>query len=867
MLDQFYNRQIETLIEELKSLRNQYNKLVLNEQEDVVGPTFPVDPKTFDTILPPHEERKFRMFMGQIGRSVDENTRDYDMRGFYADHVTSEIVDTGSEEEGDEKYKFKIREGALTEKPKSEFEKPSEEEQKRLAGLDIIRAGKTQISPLALRVHFPDTYKKPNHPTFSTESRYHGVADSEGRVRMGGEWKMVENHRGEKNYTFTPHPTQIDSPEEESRLIRYFRAVEPHNTLIHPSSGEYLHHPYMETEVADSDDIETIIKRMKQGIRPEGEISPEDFAQMRLERMKGWRVSDDTFTVPLSMDARFDYEGSGGGVPGRRTGILQKDIDVPVKFRLADFLSGTELTPDEIENATEKGAFKSAFERQMGRGVFARAARPEAGGIQKIATPNTKTGFSYLTHTDIGQAKFTDLSSMIQQGVVSPRITQSDIEPLIAGTDANPGGSINKRGSYAISTLPYSENPIDVWRYVLSDTHKGRQRRDYEAQYTERSRRFILPPIEDLMKRHDSAIDELNQHISKHGFTDEEIDEVERASTEDLKDLVRKTRSQDVQVTASASKFKRRFGPAYERSKAKRDLKFKMNKIDSFQDAIENYDELKASGQFDMPFDPQGADAESVRDLESKFDMQSLQPGDFARRRGELPIGREMVATELRTELDPNRPVTYLDFVGGKFVPVPSPRGLVPPKIKKELDDIKRENRLARIERELEIAKRSRGEEEPYVPEFGDTDRPYEPREVETGVDAATLRNLYKKKRKKAPTKAEKAAAEEASAVQQAKNRSIMQRAMGREEEARSTLGSRLSSIEGLTPSEIERLSAGSIRDVERMGTRVTRGDLQRDLAHRAAYRRQSIPLADRPDYLKYLGESVLRLSRARTIS
>jgi hypothetical protein len=854
MLDQFYNRQIETLIEELKSLRNQYNKLVLNEQEDVVGPTFPVDPKTFDTILPPHEERKFRMFMGQIGRSVEENTHDYDMRGFYADHVTSEVVDTGSEEEGDEKYKFKIREGALTEKPKSKFEKPSEEEQKRLAGLDIIRAGKTQISPLALGVHFPDTYKKPNHPTFSTESRYHGVADSEGRVRMGGEWKMIENHKGEKNYTFTPHPTQIDSPEEESRLIRHFRAVEPHNTLIHPSSGEYLHHPYMTaTEFADESG--------------EASISPEDFAQMRRERMKAYSVSGDKLSIPIPMSADEVSLALGGGVPGRKSGIVSKDIDVPVDLRLADVMSGTELTPDEMEKMMASGV----FERQMRRGVFAKQSSQEAGTIIKTKDPRQKSGFVYSTTIPkLGNIEFADEAGMLRQlPERSPRITQSDIEPLTAGTDPEQGGMINKSPRYNKGNLPFTEDPVDVARFVLSDTHKRRQRGDYEAQYTERSRRSILPPIEDLMKRHDSAIDELNQHISKHGFTDEEIDEVERASTEDLKDLVRKTRSQDVQVTASASKFKRRFGPAYERSKAKRDLKFKMNKIDSFQDAIENYDELKGSGQFDMPFDPTGADAESVRDLESKFDMQSLQPGDFARRRGELPIGRE--ATLGGGEKAWMRSLAKAMTSGQRF---PEELGMFRPETREE--EARRmqqtsgfeSRRMKEIQRELDDI-RLRKEADAAQPYYdqGDSDRPYEPREVETGVDAATLRNLYKKKRKKAPTKAEKAAAEEASAVQQTKNRSIMQKAMGKEEEARSNLGSRLSSIEGLTPSEIERLSAGSIRDVERMGTRVTRGDLQRDLTHRAAYRRQSIPLADRPDYLKYLGESVLRLSRARTIS
>lgn len=891
MLDQFYNRQIETLIEELKSLRNQYNKLVLNEQENVVGPTFPVDPKTFDTILPPHEERKFRMFMGQIGRSVDENTRDYDMRGFYADHVTSEIVDTGSEEEGDEKYKFKIREGALTEKPKSEFEKPSEEEQKRLAGLDIIRAGKTQISPLALRVHFPDTYKKPNHPTFSTESRYHGVADSEGRVRMGGEWKMVENHRGEKNYTFTPHPTQIDSPEEESRLIRYFRAVEPHNTLIHPSSGEYLHHPYMTSpyfygpldfsigsksvksqfhdyeRAQGAKKIGEIISQ--QGSSPEGSISPEDFAQMRAERVRSYRVSDDKLTIPIPMDARFDYEDArGGGVPGRRTGILQTDIEVPVELRLADVLSGEELTSGK-EGELEKMMASGVIERQMKRGAFAKTDRPSDGRILKFDSKSIgHKGTGYFMRLPGGKAiSFADEAGMFRQlPDTSLKITPSEIEPLTAGTDTEPGGVINQRGDLTVkspSNLPFTENPIDVWRYVLSDTHKGRNRGDFESVYADQSRRFILRPKEDLMKSHDAAIDEYNKHIEKYNFDDEEIDIAKRLSTEKLIELTKKSRSNDVITVARGSKLVQRFSPRHYRIKALRDLKFKMNKIDGLRNSIDNYDEIKASGNFDeRSFDPTGADAESVRDLESKFDMQSLQPGDFARRRGELPIGREFPIRALPTDMERGYSTAFLR--GVYFGP--ESKAEEARRIQQSSNFESR--RMQEIQKELDaIELRKKADAESPYYDQGDSDRPYEPREVETGVDAATLKNLYKKKRKKAPTKAEKAAAEEASAVQQAKNRSIMQRAMGREEEARSTLGSRLSSIEGLTPSEIERLSAGSIRDVERMGTRVTRGDLQRDLAHRAAYRRQSIPLADRPDYLKYLGESVLRLSRARTIS
>jgi hypothetical protein len=573
---------------------------------------------------------------------------------------------------------------------------------------------------------------------------------------------------------------------------------------------------------------------------------------MRLERMKGLRVSDDTLTVPLSMDARFDYEGSGGGVPGRRTGILQKDIDVPVKLRLADVLSGTEMTPDEIENMMKSGV----FQRQLQSGVL---SSKDQGAIDILNRENKTFRMRVPGLKD--RPKFQTMSDLYRQlPSVSPRITQSDIEPLIAGTDANPGGSINKRGSYAISTLPYSENPIDVWRYVLSDTKKGRNRRDFEGVYTDQSRRFILRPIEDLMKMHDAAIDEFNKHIEKYDFDDEEIDLAERLSTEELKELTKKSRSDDVITVARGSKLVQRFGPKHYRIKALRDLKFKMNEIDSLRYSIDNYDEIKASGNFDkLPFDPMGSDAEAVENLERNYDMQSLSSGDFALRRGELPIGRESPRHVPPTAMERGYSTAFLRGV------YQGPQSEAEKARTIERSSQIESERMQQIQAQLDdINARKQSDAEREARNQGII-FPDEPREVETGVDAATLRNLYKKKRKKAPTKAEKAAAEEASAVQQTRNRSIMQRAMGKEEEARSTLGSRLSTIEGLTPSEIERLSAGSIRDVERMGTRITRGDLQRDLTHRAAYRRQSIPLADRPDYLKYLGESVLRLNRART--
>jgi hypothetical protein len=73
--------------------------------------------------------------------------------------------------------------------------------------------------------HYPDTYKKPNHPTFSDQSQYHGVGGYTGGSWGGGNGQP---------FTFTPSTTnlQMMSP---AALQRYFQKVEPGNRLILPS--------------------------------------------------------------------------------------------------------------------------------------------------------------------------------------------------------------------------------------------------------------------------------------------------------------------------------------------------------------------------------------------------------------------------------------------------------------------------------------------------------------------------------------------------------------------------------------------------------------------------------------------------------
>lgn len=71
--------------------------------------------------------------------------------------------------------------------------------------------------------HGSDMWKKPNHPTFSTGSKYSGIDGF-----LGGSW----NEAG-PSATFTPSQTNIQNMPLED-LMAYFRKVEPGNVLFAP---------------------------------------------------------------------------------------------------------------------------------------------------------------------------------------------------------------------------------------------------------------------------------------------------------------------------------------------------------------------------------------------------------------------------------------------------------------------------------------------------------------------------------------------------------------------------------------------------------------------------------------------------------
>jgi hypothetical protein len=71
--------------------------------------------------------------------------------------------------------------------------------------------------------HLPDTFKKPNHPTFSAESQY-----SAGDM-AGGNWAERD---GKWDFQASPHNVRMLSPEA---LQAYFARVEPDSRLRLPS--------------------------------------------------------------------------------------------------------------------------------------------------------------------------------------------------------------------------------------------------------------------------------------------------------------------------------------------------------------------------------------------------------------------------------------------------------------------------------------------------------------------------------------------------------------------------------------------------------------------------------------------------------
>ena len=79
--------------------------------------------------------------------------------------------------------------------------------------------------------HGPDTYKKPNHPTFSDESKYSGMLAPHGGNYMGGKWDKDDENKD----TFTPSEHMMANTHKADMLKKYMAEREPNTILILPT--------------------------------------------------------------------------------------------------------------------------------------------------------------------------------------------------------------------------------------------------------------------------------------------------------------------------------------------------------------------------------------------------------------------------------------------------------------------------------------------------------------------------------------------------------------------------------------------------------------------------------------------------------
>jgi len=101
--------------------------------------------------------------------------------------------------------------------------------------------------------HYPDTYKLPNHMTFSDESIYHGVNGT-----SGGHWGTDENGAD----TFTPGRTNLEH-HSMNELRDYFARVEPNAKLLLPDISDVPHHDW----------IENVFSAIKSGLTLPGDVA------------------------------------------------------------------------------------------------------------------------------------------------------------------------------------------------------------------------------------------------------------------------------------------------------------------------------------------------------------------------------------------------------------------------------------------------------------------------------------------------------------------------------------------------------------------------------------------------------------------
>lgn len=181
----------------------------------------------YNTALEPDEEMAFQQWANQNKRLKD--LYDYDMRGWWKENVPPLSESQRDQVQSADAYN-KINqmvnqdafERGMAQEPPSQnvvdLRTPQQYSDEDKAKLEELY--NTQINP----PHLTDKFKKPNHPTFSSNSQYHGV-----NGQFGGQWTQLPD----KSWTFRPGISNIQSYGVYG-LQDYFKQHEKGNRLILP---------------------------------------------------------------------------------------------------------------------------------------------------------------------------------------------------------------------------------------------------------------------------------------------------------------------------------------------------------------------------------------------------------------------------------------------------------------------------------------------------------------------------------------------------------------------------------------------------------------------------------------------------------
>jgi hypothetical protein len=139
-------------------------------------------------------------------------------------------IDMADEENIDEKFKAQYNTKLSPEEEtkyqswvKAESKTAGRDLSKDEIDYDLRGDWKTTGGERDERGHGGDTYKKPNHPTFSEHSQYHGTKDEEGDAHEGGRW--IKDKEG-NTVAFEPGKTN-EKHWPDWALKQYMQEAEP----------------------------------------------------------------------------------------------------------------------------------------------------------------------------------------------------------------------------------------------------------------------------------------------------------------------------------------------------------------------------------------------------------------------------------------------------------------------------------------------------------------------------------------------------------------------------------------------------------------------------------------------------------------